>query len=360
MVETFTPQGDIEQRLADIEQENKLRLQKLQQALSRQTRWRGTPEALLTLALPDDALFEKFQDIFFQNFSARQHLEKDLQQTRAELDRIRAEMDALAAGEVIPEQEELLRKRRHRDTGWELVLDAWEHGMPPDMAGNDFVNGSGAENLPQAYVRAVEEADTLADRLRREAQRVAGYAALKSRLQTTQETEKAILERMEQAGREQEQSEASWQAVWQSWQIVSGTPQEMRAWTGRMSELIRLAVELEEWRSRAGDLAARLQEMRAALVRQMTDAGFPEPAGHTGFAELLVLCRRKIQELQKLEQQRAHLAEQQRAFSATLAQQQENTGSWRSDNASGKRNGRKRFPCWGWMRGPIRKKPGAY
>ncbi len=326
-VETLTQHGDVEMRLSEAEQDNLQRMQVIRHAISRQARWSGAPEALSGLALPDESLIDAQQTEQQQALAARTRLEDELRQIRADLVQIHADMEALGGGDAIPDEEELLRTRRRRDAGWELVLAAWEQGIPPgttNEAGQAFVAAcAGAAGLPQAYAQSVGEADTLSDRLRREAGRVASFAALKSRLQVALAAEAETLARLERMAEEQARNAESWQAIWLPLGITPGSPQEMRLWARQISDLTRQAGELEQGRARVQQLSAQLRGMRATLIERMLEAGFPEPDRGTGFAELLGFCRKKVQELQKLEQQRTHLDEQQRTLAARLARQQQ-------------------------------------
>ncbi len=327
-VEMFSQHGNLETRLTEIEQDNLRRMQEIRNALSRQTFWRGDPETLPGLALPDESVIDVQQNAQQQASAAHDRLEGDLRQIRADLVKIQADMSALAAGEAIPAEEDLLRTRRRREAGWELVLDAWGQGISPeapDEAGQAYAAACpGAANLAQAYAQTVAEADGLADRLRREAGRVASYAALKSRLQVAHAAEAETLARIESLAEEQDRNAEAWRMVWLPLNITPGSPQDMRLWARRMQELARQAGELEHGRARGRQLQAQLMEMRTTLVARMTEAGFPEPEQHTGFAELLFFCRKKVQEVKEREQQRVHLEKQQGMLAARFAQQQQN------------------------------------
>ncbi len=99
---------------------------------------------------------------------------RDAVAARQARDAIGAEIDRLVAGEAPVEAAALAAARGQRDRGWDLVARI---AFAPPGAGDSGVgeaarDWSGGASLPVAYVRAVQEADRLADRRVQEAARL--------------------------------------------------------------------------------------------------------------------------------------------------------------------------------------------
>ena len=78
------------------------------------------------------------------------------------------------AGEP-PTEADLLAARDHRDRGWSLVRSAWLEGQRDEAAESAF---HASLPLEQAFETSFLKTDDLADRMRREAEKVAHKAGL--------------------------------------------------------------------------------------------------------------------------------------------------------------------------------------
>ena len=77
--------------------------------------------------------------------------------------------------------------RDRREEGWKLIKSAWLDSAPEGEECVAFMaEFARADTLATAYERSVQHADTLADRLRREADRVARRAEWQSQLEEHQ------------------------------------------------------------------------------------------------------------------------------------------------------------------------------
>ena len=99
---------------------------------------------------------------------------RDAATARQARDAIGAEIDRLVAGEAPVEAAALAAARGHRDRGWDLVarIAFAPPGAGDAGAGEAARDWAGGASLPVAYVRAVQEADRLADRRVQEAARL--------------------------------------------------------------------------------------------------------------------------------------------------------------------------------------------
>ncbi|MDA3791966.1 MAG: hypothetical protein PF503_26145, partial [Desulfobacula sp.] len=136
------------------------------------------------------------------------------------------------AGEV-PSEEELSLTREKREQVWRLVRREWlEH---EDVTKESW-SYDPELSLPDAYEGYVQNADALADRLRREADRVANTASFRAQEEALQET---IAENNKDTALElrAQKLHESWLFAWQSSKIIPLSPKEMIGWLAEIDKL---------------------------------------------------------------------------------------------------------------------------
>ena len=174
---------------------------------------------------------------------------------------------------AVPGEAELEQVRARRDRGWQMVRGEWLQDKTADPESRGFVAElAPGGHLAEAYEASVRAADTVVDRLRREAQRV----ALKARLIAEKEAQSGRradlgvqLQTAEDACR---QLAREWHALWQPLQVVPRGPREMRAWLSRQGDLVRRAALLRERRA-----AVETFSRRAAALRRPWPAPWRAP-----------------------------------------------------------------------------------
>ncbi len=127
------------------------------------------------MPVPSSETVSRFEDAFSGCKIIADNLEGRLDDARAALQEIEQQIDAIRLAGAVPTEEDLDKARDRRQQGWGLVRKAW-------LQGENVENESRAydpeHDLAEAYEVSVAQADETADRLRREAARVAEYAAL--------------------------------------------------------------------------------------------------------------------------------------------------------------------------------------
>ncbi len=196
--------------------------------------WTGDLEALYRAPLPAEETLHRFSEQFLGLDNERRQL--DQARSDAEAERLAAEesIRALELVGKVPAEVDLLQARRHREEGWNLLKQQWLNGTDVAAAAQAYGNGVA---LPEVFEAAVTGADEVADRLRREAQRVHERATLQARLEGCArklDESDAALERLGGARGELEQA---WQALWVVCGVSPLPPREMMDWLARASRL---------------------------------------------------------------------------------------------------------------------------
>jgi uncharacterized protein YhaN len=169
-------------------------------------------------------------------------------------ERTRVELEALTQQADVPTEAKLLEARRRRDT--HLA------GRKPKL---------------DDYVAGVAETDELADRLRREADRVARCAQLEAELASQARARTALDDEQQALATDRQAADDAWNAAWAP--VVAGPHDAMVDWLDRQRALIELAARLRSIDEQVATVVAARSATRASLADALTAAGEPVAEG---------------------------------------------------------------------------------
>ncbi len=237
--------------------------------------WSGSLEALPALHLPLAETVQRFTDKFATIEDRRRVLETEAKETEGEREEVGAELRRLEYDGAPPSESDLAEAREKRDEAWRLLRQRLEGGRADAEAAAPLAESA------NAYEGRVAETDHLADRLRREAERVATAAALRARHEKLERTRSLLESRSTLLAEDERTLRADWLAAWQPAGITPLSPKEMSAWLGqvegvryRLTELFRKQRLLEE-------KERERRHLRTDLVRELETFGETSlPAGN--------------------------------------------------------------------------------
>lgn len=245
----------------------------------------------------------------WRDLAARMEREaRALQEAREVLRQRQAKRDRLSAGSEVVTAEALASARAERDRLWEVVREVY--GLPgatPAAARHEALDGG---QLPEAYARAVAQADILADRRFDHAKAAAELAAADEAV-AEQEEHVAGLERAGEALAEERATlQEAWAGLWRDAPFAPEPPEAMLEWLDRRAGLLDQGRDL----AAAEEKMARLDKAaRAARERMLHELAQLDVAGDTlaGAPLALVLERaRDVREaLEERRRERARIAE---------------------------------------------------
>jgi uncharacterized protein YhaN len=269
-------QGDMEEDLKSAVAEREAGREQLAVELKKLGLWSGPVEDLESLPVPAPETVDRFDKGFNKLDSRLQSLldrMKQADERRADLDRQIAELRM--AGQVVSE-EDLDRARERRALGWSLVRRSWLDGREEP---EELLRFDPHSALPEAYEKSVADSDQVADRLRREADRVAGHAALVSQRKKFVEELDEYKKQESGIRLEMDRLRLEWQALWGPLGIKPLTPNEMRSWAARQDRTAQMAARLKTVQGRIDMLDRRVGEYRAALGECLEELGEKVTAG---------------------------------------------------------------------------------
>jgi uncharacterized protein YhaN len=281
---------------------------------------------------------------------ARQHLDDaerdvanaekrltDLRQAMIERDR---DIANLRGGEQIPDVGGLERSRAQRETGWIMIKRAWLDSDPvtDDIAAYTGRDGT-AQELARMYEGHVAGSDSVADRLRLEATRVADLNRLQNDLtassQKQTEAESAIQrERVKLAD-----VQKAWTLLWSPIGIKPKTPTEMRSWLDAWNSVL---LQAEQRRQKVTTLSLhkiKIDEENRVVRRVLGDLEeVPAQSVEVGrLADLLTLGRGCLQSEQlrqnergRLESDRTRVAGEVKTLGVKLERTSKDWAQWQS------------------------------
>ena len=259
--------GDIDEQIVKISRDIENGKKTCLAELKRLGLWFGTLDQLLNLTLPLPETLRRFD----LNYSDTQ---KEIQQLNKERKRIEAELKAakslskeLTYSGEIPSENDLEESRKKRQFGWLILRRKWIDGE--DISKEVEKNFPG-QQIHDVYEKRVEEADIIADRLRREADRVAKAASLRAKTEELEDALQEISRQEKLISVREENLTAEWETVWEETKIKPLTPKEMINWLTDIDSLRYKLNDLSNKETEANDKKEIRKKCLDSLIMELT------------------------------------------------------------------------------------------
>lgn len=324
--------GDLESQRTAAQAELSRLEQDAAVQLERLPHWSGSLESLEKLAIPADETVDRFEqrlDDIRQNI---QRIEDKFDANRRELEAQERQIEEFRATHAVPTEDDLVEARRHRDRGWQLVRRLAQGERPSDAETEEFLAGSGTTDVYDAYERSTVRADELADRLRREADRVAKLSSLMAD-RDRRRAQLPELERQRDAAEKQfQEADAEWAALWSPLEIAPLPPREMRAWIRKQHSLATLATDIRRQRETVERIDSQVKACREDLTGCLNRLGWTQPDHCASLRDLLDRAQAVADEIDMAKRNREDLErtldEAQRELPDCESQQHDAEREW--------------------------------
>lgn len=296
--------GDIDTLLDEKRQEVDQEKTSCLTELKRIGLWSGELEALPELPLPLAETVQQFDRRYsdLQNDIDGQQKERD--KAEQELRMALAELKRETHSGNMPTEELLVQAREKREHGWRLIRRQWL--LKEDVAEECLVYDA-IKPLPEAYEGYVQQSDSLADRLRLEADRVANAAALLARV----ENQRTTLAELEKKGTalnlQREEFESDWNKLWQPLGIKPLSPKEMGGWLTVIDRLRYKAEELQKKEQHITHTRQQQSSLRQAVQKELLALGAEHRIEGEKLGPILVFAETTLEKLREQQAERANL-----------------------------------------------------
>ena len=287
--------GALEKHCGKEQSEISSALKTLDVALGKQTLWSGSVEKLERLPVPSMETIGLFEDQTAEEKIKYGSLKEDFEKIERTLADIERQIDELRLKQEVPTEEDLQKAREQRGRGWQLILNTLEGKPVLDQEIDDYVRGiESSKTLPEAFENNVHKADEIADRLRREADRVAAKAKLLAD-QTSHKKERDRLKtEIDTAEKAKEKLVKEWTQLWQPSEITPRSPKEMRAWAQNHMTLATKAKEIREHQARVDRLKEEIDVHLKSLNQCLKNIFEPHSADGETLTDLIKRSKRVI------------------------------------------------------------------
>ena len=325
-VRRFQSRCDAESELQALTKEIETAAAECDVLLERLPLWTGTLQDVERLAVPAVETIEHFEEVLRDKHAAVDSCRGQKESLARSLQDLQTELDSLQREHAVPSEADVLEARRLRDSGWQLVLADWRTGGGPEADAGQFIaQFPPATDLAEAYRGSVKQADGLADRLRREADRAARKASLQAGREQHRQEIDAADRALAAAERELSRARGSWAEQWVPLGITPLSPREMRAWHRNQQQLTSLAANLRAKEAEKDRLERQIATDRTELAELL--AQYDESPGGGEGVTLGDLLQRAQGHLDCLQERRSREHQLRRQLAADAAELEEATSA---------------------------------
>jgi uncharacterized protein YhaN len=288
--------GDLEPRLLEA----RARLQKAEKAaeraVARLPAWDRSADELRTLAPPLTATIDQLESRLQEANQKRIAIDGRLAAEDDEIARLQSALQTLDAHQDLPSEQSLALTRSSRDANWHQVKQAWLSGgdariQPDQIPPRSALSTRQELALANEYEKSVFQADTVADRLRQEADRVARKAESLAQLDQHTLSRDALACELQKMAEQVAAIDRDWLALVapRGLGAEARTPAQLREWLRRRDEVLQLLEKVDEAAQAVEPVEREIETHRATLKRlwqpawgtcPFTDANLTEALEH--------------------------------------------------------------------------------
>jgi len=293
--------GVLENRWREDQTEIRNDVKTLEIKLSKQSFWAGSIEEIEGLRIPSLETIDEFDDRTDKAERTAAELKSESKRLHGAQAEIEQQIEQLQLEQEVPTEKDLQDLRDTREQGWQLVRSTIKGDSVPDEEVQDFIRRfQPAITLSDAFEASVLQTDEIADRLRREADRVANLARLIAEKAAQKKQSKRLKEDLDIAEKKLAEINNEWAKLWQAAGITPRTPREMRGWTQDHAAMTEKAAEIREQKSKTDALQKSIDKRRNALEQSLYSLSEPRTVRDELLADLIKRARMVIERQEEL------------------------------------------------------------
>jgi len=321
--------GDVDARIHELRAREQSLAKTCELELKRLGLWSGSPAEFEALSLPLALSVDRIEERFSSNEAEARELARKKSEQCALQDELETRLRELQAGAEVPSPEQLENARNIRTIGWKLVRRAWLDGEDIEAEAGRY---DSERPLVQAYEYRVERADSVADRMYQEIERIEQHRSVSLGLAGVGEVLKSIERDLEENRNKKVELDTEWHGFWKEAGISPLSPREMRSW---LSDAVALRQKIQDLRTLKYDLR-QIEESREiarhALLVELAnvDAAIVRTDDGEALAPVLSLAENRLSELRRQREMVRSLHHGRRDAAADLKKARDEAGDLRA------------------------------
>jgi len=264
-------------------------------------------EKLERLPVPSMETIQLFENRFDSVDRQKNDIKTQIKKARIALSEVERQIEAHRLAQEVPTETDLQIARDIRNHGWQLISRKLKDEPTSEKELHDYLKTTpGSTTIAETFETNLQQADAIADRLRREADRVAAKARLLVDQTGGREQLQQLEKDLESIEKERHAVTHEWSKEWQSTGIMPRTPREMERWTQDFNSLIQKAKDVDVRRTKAEDVKQDIEAHRTKMIRCIKVFGRAEDIEENSLSNLIQRAQAIIEDetqlLQKHEQ----------------------------------------------------------
>jgi uncharacterized protein YhaN len=277
-------------------------------------------QELEALPVPSLETIRQFEDRFDAVERRLADLTAELQNVRTNLGEVQREIDAQRLEREVPTEEDLQISRTRRDRGWQLIFRMLQQEPVTDEEIRRYLEElEVTSSLAAAFESALQRADDIADRLRREADRVATRARLLADQSAGRYQQHQLKQAKAGAAHQRDELSGQWTQLWQAAGISPRSPKEMGPWVRDYRALADELTEIRARRAKADGLSQDITARRRILSECFRTLDEPPAAEDELLSGLIKRARATIEREESLLRRREQLEKERSRHEHELA-----------------------------------------
>lgn len=310
--------GDLQSDCQKLQQSVTVSQRNAERELHKIGLWEGSLSECIQLCVPLSETIDRFDERYVQLQQEKGQLDTNLQTTVAELSEITETISALQQAYSVPNEVDLRQARDDRDSIWkqlhEILVDSVEiaevaasridppHDSTKSRPNLQTMSVDISESIA-SFEYAISRADDIADRLRREAQRVEKLSHLQAREANLEQQQECQQQAIEDYHHLMEEYLNDWKRQWRTCGIEQPLfPREMRSWLSRHQEVCRLFYEMEQQQTHWENVQEKIGDSQKKLVCALK--GLNESSSNSNDLHLLLSKAEKLIEREEKKERR--------------------------------------------------------
>ena len=313
--------GALANRCREDQAEIRNDLKTLEINLKKQPLWSGTIEALESLSVPALDSIDLFENRIDDEKRSVIDLRSESKKLQDKLAEIKQQIEKLQLEQEVPTEEDLQDSRNKRDQGWRFVQSMLKGNLIPDEELADFIQWfQPLSTLTEAFEASVLQADGIADRLRREADRVATLAKLLAEKAAQKKQADRLKKDFGIAEKKLAEITDEWTQLWQPAGITPRSPREMRGWAQTHIAMAAKASEIRGRKSKIDLLQDNIDNQHKALDQCFQSFSEPDAGRDEALTDLIKRVRKITEKHEKLLDDRKQLLTEKEQKEKDLAE----------------------------------------